>query len=136
MTVLRALGRTEIETGEMTLTPSQGILFAAALYLILERGRPVSRTRLASILWPLVAEEDRAHRLRQTILRLKKVGLPVTADRNGLQCSQSAINSDIVDLLGADAMPLAHTTVWSSCPATTRHSPKSFGIGWTPSATR
>jgi len=103
MTVLRALGSAEIETGVTTLTPSQGILFAAALYLILERGRPVSRARLASILWPLVAEEDRAHRLRQTILRLKKVGLVVTADRNTLQCSRSEIDSDIADLVGTDA---------------------------------
>jgi DNA-binding SARP family transcriptional activator/tetratricopeptide (TPR) repeat protein len=103
MTVLRALGSAEIETGVTALTPSQGILFAAALYLILERGRPVSRARLASILWPLVAEEDRAHRLRQTILRLKKVGFVVTADRNTLQCSQSEINSDIADLVGTDA---------------------------------
>jgi DNA-binding SARP family transcriptional activator/tetratricopeptide (TPR) repeat protein len=101
--MLRALGSAEIETGVTTLTPSQGILFAAALYLTLERGRPVSRARIASILWPLVGEEDRAHRLRQTILRLKKVGLVVTADRNTLQCSHSEINSDIADLVGTDA---------------------------------
>ena len=103
MTMLRALGSAEIETGGTTLTPSQGILFAAALYLTLERGRPVSRARLSSILWPLVAEEDRAHRLRQTILRLKKVGFVVTADRNTLQCPQSEINSDVADLIGTDS---------------------------------
>lgn len=71
MIVLRALGTAEIDTGVTTLTPSQEIVFAAALYLILERGKRVSRARLASLLWPRVAEKARAHRLRQTILQLK-----------------------------------------------------------------
>ena len=109
MTMLRALGSAEIETGVTTLTPSQGILFAAALYLILERGRPVSRARLASILWPLVAEEGRAHRLRQTILRLKKVGFVVTADRNTLQCSR-ARSTATCGSLEPMRMALAFTT--------------------------
>ena len=50
MIVLRALGTAEIDTGVATLTPSQEIVFAAALYLIIERGKRVSRARLASLL--------------------------------------------------------------------------------------
>ena len=57
MIVLRALGNAEIETAVTTLTPSQEIVFAAALYLVLERGKRVSRARLASLLWPRVAEK-------------------------------------------------------------------------------
>ncbi|MDB4870872.1 MAG: hypothetical protein JWL97_1876, partial [Gemmatimonadales bacterium] len=52
MIVLRALGTAEIDTGVATLTPSQEIVFAAALYLITERGKRVSRARLALLLWP------------------------------------------------------------------------------------
>lgn len=85
MIVLRALGTAEIETGLKTLTPSQEIVFAAALYLVLERERRVSRTQLASILWPHTAEKVRGQRLRQTILQLKKVGFVVLADRNYLR---------------------------------------------------
>jgi len=65
MIVLRALGTAEIDTGVATLTPSQEIAFAAALYLILEGGKNVSRKRLASLLWPRVPEKARMHRLRQ-----------------------------------------------------------------------
>jgi DNA-binding SARP family transcriptional activator/tetratricopeptide (TPR) repeat protein len=103
MTVLRALGNAEIDTGVATLTPSQEMVFAAALYLILERGKSVSRTHLASLLWPHVAEKSRAHRLRQTILQLKKAGFIVTADRNSLECSPRDPRSDIAELAGAGA---------------------------------
>jgi len=107
MIVLRALGNAEIDTGVATLTPSQEIVFAAALYLILERGKSVSRKRLASLLWPRVDEKARAHRLRQTILQLKKVGFIMTADRNSLQCSRHDPRSDIADLAGTCADALA-----------------------------
>jgi DNA-binding SARP family transcriptional activator/tetratricopeptide (TPR) repeat protein len=98
MVILRALGRAEIETGVTTITPSQEKAFAAALYLVLERGRRVSRTRLASLLWPQVAEKVRAHRLRQTILQLKKLGMVVRADRDNLQFSQHDAQSDLDEL--------------------------------------
>jgi DNA-binding SARP family transcriptional activator len=100
MIVLRALGAAEIDTGVTTLTPSQEIVFAAALYLILERGKRVSRTRLASLLWPRVPEKARGHRLRQTILQLKKLGIMTWADRDSLQLSQYDVRSDIDELAG------------------------------------
>jgi DNA-binding SARP family transcriptional activator len=84
MIELRSLGTAEIDTGTSTLTPSQEIVFGAALYLILERGNHISRKHLASLLWPAVPEKARAHRLRQTILQLKKLGLTVKADRDNL----------------------------------------------------
>lgn len=102
MIVLRALGTAEIDTGVTTLTPSQEIVFAAALYLILERGKRVSRARLAGLLWPRVPEKARAHRLRQTILQLKKLGIMVRADRDNLQLSQFDAQSDLEDLAAPD----------------------------------
>src|SRR5712691_3307948 len=99
MSMLRALGNAEIDTGVATLTPSQEMVFAAALYLILERGKHVSRTGLASLLWPRVAEKVRAHRLRQTILQLKKLGIIVRADRDKLQIGQNDLRSDVDELI-------------------------------------
>ncbi|HEY8832683.1 MAG TPA: hypothetical protein VIM21_09225, partial [Gemmatimonadaceae bacterium] len=102
MIVLRALGTAEIDTGRTTLTPSQEIVFAAALYLILERGKRVSRARLASLLWPRAPEKTRAHRLRQTILQLKKLGVMVRADRDNLQLPEFDAMSDIEELSAPD----------------------------------
>lgn len=98
MIVLRALGNAEIETDVATLTPSQEMVFAAALYLILERGKRVSRTGLASLLWPRVDEKVRAHRLRQTIHQLKKLGIVVRADRDKLQIADNDTHSDVDEL--------------------------------------
>ncbi|MDP9201256.1 MAG: AAA family ATPase [Gemmatimonadota bacterium] len=87
-------------------------MFAAALYLVLERGKRVSRARLASLLWPRVAEKARAHRLRQTILQLKKLGIIVKADRDTLQLSQYDAQSDIDELSADDpASVLKHDSL-------------------------
>lgn len=98
MIVLRALGKAEIDTDTATLTPSQEIVFAAALYLILESGKNTNRQLLASLLWPRVAENARLHRLRQTILQLKKVGFVVTADRNTIRISRHNCQNDVAAL--------------------------------------
>lgn len=101
MIALRALGTAEIDTGVSTITPSQEIVFAAALYLILERDHRVSRTHLASLLWPAVPERARAHRLRQTILQLKKLGLMINADRDNLSLSEREVRNDADSLSSA-----------------------------------
>jgi DNA-binding SARP family transcriptional activator len=98
MIVLRALGKAEIETSVTKITPSKEKAFAAALHLVLERGKRVSRARLATLLWPRVAEKVQAHRLRQTILQLKKLGIFVRADRDNLQLSQHDALSDVDEL--------------------------------------
>jgi DNA-binding SARP family transcriptional activator len=103
MIVLRALGTAEIETDVTTLTPSQEIVFAAALYLILERGKSISRARLASLLWPNADERVIAHRLRQTILQLKKFHICVSADRDNVQLSKCDARSDSDELVDADS---------------------------------
>lgn len=102
MIVLRALGGAQIETALTTITPSQEMMFAAALYLVLERGKHISRSRFASLLWPRATGKTSAHRLRQTILQLKKLGIIVSADRDTLQLSKGAAQSDIDALLAPD----------------------------------
>ena len=92
---LKAFGTGQIRTPLATITPSHSRVFAASLYLILERGKPVSRSRLASLLWPDAGEGLRAHRLRQTLLQMRKLGITVDADRNKLHIPHSAITSDL-----------------------------------------
>ena len=95
MLELRALGNAEIRTGSTTLTPSQEIVFASALYLLLERERRISRSGLAELLWPGVEPSTRSHRLRQTLLQLKKLGFPVSADRDRVGLSTREVRTDI-----------------------------------------
>src|SRR3954463_2942095 len=98
MIALRAIGTAEISSESLTITPSQEIVFAAAIYLILERGKFTSRARLASLLWPDAAETVRAHRLRQTILQLRKLAFPIVADRVTLHLRKPDVQADIDSL--------------------------------------
>jgi DNA-binding SARP family transcriptional activator len=102
--LLRSLGTAEIETGTTRLTPSQEVAFAAALYLVLQPGKRVSRMRLASLLWPSVPEKARGHRMRQTILQLKKLGIVVMVDRDSVYVSKSDVRSD-TDALSVEDHP-------------------------------
>jgi DNA-binding SARP family transcriptional activator len=80
MIKFRALGTAEIQTATATLTPSQQVLFGAAIYLLLAKGKPVSRSAIAATLWPKAPRLKQRHRLRQTVLQLKKAGIPVVSD--------------------------------------------------------
>ena len=98
MIELRTLGTAEIRTISATVTPSQEILFAAALYLVLERGKRIRRDRLASLIWPSGQGRHRSHRLRQTILQLKKIGVGLATDRDTLylRSDEASTDSEIV----------------------------------------
>jgi DNA-binding SARP family transcriptional activator len=95
MLELRGRGNAEIQTDTTTLTPSREIVFASALYLILERGSRVSRSGLGELLWPDVELSTRGHRLRQTLLQLKKLGFPVVADKDRLSLSAGEVRIDV-----------------------------------------
>jgi DNA-binding SARP family transcriptional activator len=76
---LFVLGDARIETGRATIEPDSVVGFACALYLILERKHEVSRRLLEKLLWPEAEASVAAHRLRQTILKLRQLGLPIVA---------------------------------------------------------
>jgi DNA-binding SARP family transcriptional activator len=94
MIVLRALGAAEIATGKAKVTPSQSVLFAAGLYMIVERPKRVSRQRLSSVLWADIPPSSQAHRLRQTLYQLKNVGINIDADRHHLNLAADAATTD------------------------------------------
>jgi len=98
MIKLRALGTGEIHTPVTTITPSHSRVFAASLYLLLERGKPVARNHLANLLWPDARESARSHRLRQTLLQMRKLGVTADADKNKVAISQSSVSTDLDDL--------------------------------------
>ena len=94
MIELRALGTAEIQTGSATITPSQEIVFAVALYIVQERGKRVSRSGLAALIWPDSPDRSRAHCFRQTLLQLKKQGFRVQADRQTVHLRRDNVRSD------------------------------------------
>src|SRR6476469_7794527 len=74
---LYVLGDARIETPMAVIEPSAELAFATALYFLLERKEPISRRVLERLLWPDVAQTTASHRMRQTLLKLRRLGVPV-----------------------------------------------------------
>lgn len=116
MIELRALGTAEIRSDFAVITPSQQIAFATAVYLIMERGTKVSRTQLASLLWEKAPRRIRAHRLRQTLFHLKKLGVKVVTSREAVQIPNVDAYVDVDTLTTLRSSPSEWPTVLEFLP--------------------
>jgi hypothetical protein len=74
---LYAIGEPKIITPSGQIDPSAHVTFAAASFLILEAREPMSRRTVEELLWPTVTNAQATHRLRQTLLKLRRLGLDV-----------------------------------------------------------
>jgi DNA-binding SARP family transcriptional activator/tetratricopeptide (TPR) repeat protein len=102
---LVTLGNARIFVGSTEVDPSAGVVFATALYLILERHAAVSRKTLQQVLWSGAAENVAAHRLRQTLLKLRKVGFPIeSTGRSLISLSEAAIAVDFESISDSDLL--------------------------------
>ena len=77
MVTLRALGESVIEIGDVRIGPDAEIIFALLTYLIVERGRPVSRGELIELFWTDHATANARHCLRQAVYKLRRLGVPI-----------------------------------------------------------
>jgi DNA-binding SARP family transcriptional activator len=98
---LKSLGQTLIEIDDARLTPAAETVFATALYLIIETGRPVGRDELTRLFWPGVSEAQAQHGLRQTLYKLKSLGATIKADRAALILSPRSCSTDFAALLAS-----------------------------------
>src|SRR5688572_2532597 len=92
---LFVLGDARIETPTAVIEPTAEIVFALALHLILSRKEPSSRRAIQRLLWPQVESPIAAHRLRQTILKLRRLGVEFeTVGASRIQLSNDPIFVD------------------------------------------
>jgi len=90
-----------IEVGESCLTPSAETLFAAALYLVLEAGRPIERREIIDVIWAGVAERKANQCLRQTLYKLNSMGAALRCSRTHVVLPSRSVQSDCSSLLEA-----------------------------------
>ena len=76
---LRILGESVIQVGDVIVEPSATHVFALLLYLAIERGKLVTRSQLASMLFPEASAANAGHNLRQLLYRLRRIGVPLEA---------------------------------------------------------
>jgi DNA-binding SARP family transcriptional activator len=91
---LRSMGDCAVEVAGHRIEPGSHMLFAASLRLVVEAGKPLSRSTLQSLLWPDTPDADARHRLRQTIYALKRAGIQlITNDASiGLMAEDVSID--------------------------------------------
>ena len=70
MITLQTLGDAVIKVGDREVRPTSPIVFAALLYLGVERGQRVPRAALQELLFPKAGERSGAHSLRQLLYRV------------------------------------------------------------------
>ncbi|HEU4993881.1 MAG TPA: hypothetical protein VFT29_03645, partial [Gemmatimonadaceae bacterium] len=74
---LHTLGDALIKVDEKEIRPTAPLMFAALLYLGMERGRRVPRAALQELLFPNSDERSGAHSLRQLLYKLRQLGAPI-----------------------------------------------------------
>lgn len=99
MVHLRTLGESVVEIGEVRVGPAAPHMFAALLYLLLESGRRVTRSRLQELLFPDVDEQSAAHSLRQLLYRIRRTGVDVRADGTGVVVPSESVRADYESFL-------------------------------------
>src|SRR5688572_12855097 len=88
---VRTLGQCTIQIDSMPVAPDAEIVFAALLLLTVEPGRRFGRSELLGMLWPRATESRAAHCLRQTIYRLRTLGVPLEVTRAILSVPPEAV---------------------------------------------
>ncbi len=95
------IGAPRIETPAGELPSSKPVVFAAALYLLLQRGRRVRRAELAALLWPDADDAARGERLRWLVAQLKGHGIAVQARSPEIVIDAGEVAVDVEELLAS-----------------------------------
>lgn len=91
---LHTLGDALIKVGEKEIRPTAPLVFAALLYLGMERGRRVPRAALQELLFPNGDERSGAHSLRQLLYKLRQLGAPLDADASTVAVEVDDVRDD------------------------------------------
>src|SRR5438270_12780360 len=94
MVYLHTLGDALIKVGEKEIRPTAPLVFAALLYLGMERGRRVPRTALQELLFPDADERSGAHSLRQLLYKLRQLGVSIEADGSTVSLPADSVCDD------------------------------------------
>src|SRR5881394_3651127 len=99
MLYLHTLGDALIKVDEKEIRPTSPLMFAALLYLGMERGHRVPRTALQEMLFPNANERSGAHSVRQLLYKLRQLGAPVAMMGDAVRIAQGDVSDfgDVTD---------------------------------------
>lgn len=89
------IGAPSITTSLGPIRASKPVVFAAALYLGMQRGRAIRRSELAALLWPDENEATHRERTRWLLYQLKRAGLTFEARQPEFALAPGCASLDI-----------------------------------------
>src|SRR5215208_2782285 len=101
MVRLATLGECAIEVAESRIGPDAEMSFAALLVLAFEAGRRIPRQELIQLLWPTAGERRARHCLRQTLYKLKQLGVALETSELDACLPASQVRADFLELESA-----------------------------------
>ncbi len=122
------LGKAEIHTRGIRLTPESQLQFGLALYFCTQAGRPVTRDEVARLFWPLNSIESARHNLRQSLYRLRVLGIPVRSGAKTSVLDAHMVESDFAPVVaeGAPASVYLRMTDVAVLPGYSPHFSRAF----------
>jgi DNA-binding SARP family transcriptional activator/tetratricopeptide (TPR) repeat protein len=107
MVRIRTLGECVIEVGENRIGPDSKVVFAILLYLGLQSGKAIPRTKLIEMLWPDSSPEKAAHSLRQTIYQCRKLGAALEATKADVCIPEGTAQIDVESAAATETIEYA-----------------------------
>lgn len=99
----RILGQAEIHTRGIRLTPESELQFGLALYFCAQAGRDVPRDELTRLFWPGQGEEAARHCLRQSMYRLRVLGVAVHTGTRTTRLESHFVEADFAPAIAEGA---------------------------------
>jgi DNA-binding SARP family transcriptional activator/tetratricopeptide (TPR) repeat protein len=94
MVRITTMGEARISLREVNLQPGSGLSFSVVLYLALEAGQYVTRTKMRAMFWPGVPEGVARHALRQCVYTIRNGGGIVSCDRDRVLVATHTVTVD------------------------------------------
>jgi len=104
MIVVHTLGTVQIDIGEMRVLPTSPRKFALLLYLSVERGRRVVRTRLQNLIFPDQSEKNAQHSLRELLYQLRQARTRITSNTEGIHLPDDSVVIDLEAFVSANRL--------------------------------
>lgn len=104
----RILGQAEIHTRGIRLTPESELQFGLALYFCAQAGREVPRDEIARLFWPDHGTEAGRHCLRQSIYRLRVLGVAVRSGAKATVLDTHFLDADYAPVTAEGAPAAAY----------------------------
>ncbi|MGQ0538924.1 MAG: AAA family ATPase, partial [Gemmatimonadaceae bacterium] len=98
-----SMGKCAIELDGSQLSAESEVVFGLLLYLAARAGDTVSREDAQALLWPELSRERGRHCLRQSLYRLRQLGVPLQGDNGALGISLGDVTSDFGPFVADDA---------------------------------